>query len=135
MRYQLNPHFLFNALNSISALIVTGRNKDAEAMTDKLSSFLRSSLNADPTALIPLEEELALTEEYLEIESVRFGERLDDHRRLQRPTPARRWCRASWSSRWSRMRSSMASPVERAGRDRDHAAIEGGGLRSRSPTA
>ena len=77
MRYQLNPHFLFNSLNSISALIVTGRNKDAEAMTDKLSSFLRTSLNADPAELIPLDAELALTEEYLEIESVRFGERLD----------------------------------------------------------
>ncbi|MFN3727291.1 MAG: sensor histidine kinase [Allosphingosinicella sp.] len=77
LRYQLNPHFLFNALNSISALIVTQRNEDAERMTDKLSSFLRSSLNADPGELIPLEEELALTEEYLDIESVRFGERLD----------------------------------------------------------
>jgi sensor histidine kinase YesM len=76
LRYQLNPHFLFNSLNSISALIVTGRNKDAEAMTNRLSAFLRSSLNADPTELIPLDEELALTEEYLDIESVRFGERL-----------------------------------------------------------
>jgi hypothetical protein len=76
LRYQLNPHFLFNALNSISALIVTQRNKDAEAMTDKLSSFLRTSLNADPAELVPLDEELALTEEYLAIESVRFGERL-----------------------------------------------------------
>jgi sensor histidine kinase YesM len=77
LRYQLNPHFLFNALNSISALIVTKRNEDAERMTDKLSSFLRTSLNADPGELVPLEEELALTEEYLDIESVRFGERLD----------------------------------------------------------
>lgn len=76
LRYQLNPHFLFNALNSISALIVTNRNKDAEAMTDKLSSFLRTSLNADPAELVPLDEELALTEEYLAIESVRFGDRL-----------------------------------------------------------
>jgi sulfur relay (sulfurtransferase) DsrF/TusC family protein len=76
LRYQLNPHFLFNSLNSISALIVTGRNKDAEAMTNRLSGFLRSSLYADPTGLIPLDEELALTEEYLDIESVRFGERL-----------------------------------------------------------
>jgi LytS/YehU family sensor histidine kinase len=42
-----------------------------------LSSFLRSSLNADPGELIPLEEELALTEEYLDIESVRYGERLE----------------------------------------------------------
>ena len=77
LRYQLNPHFLFNALNSISALIVTKRNDDAERMTDKLSSFLRTSLNADPGELVPLEDELALTEEYLDIESVRFGERLD----------------------------------------------------------
>jgi signal transduction histidine kinase len=77
LRYQLNPHFLFNALNSISALIVTHRNEDAERMTDKLSTFLRSSLNADPGQLIPLEEELALSEEYLDIESVRFGDRLD----------------------------------------------------------
>lgn len=76
LRYQLNPHFLFNALNSISALIVTKRNSEAELMTDKLSGFLRSSLNADPGELIPLEEELALTEEYLDIESVRFGDRL-----------------------------------------------------------
>jgi lipoprotein signal peptidase len=77
LRYQLNPHFLFNALNSISALIVTRRNEDAERMTEKLSSFLRTSLNADPGELVPLEEELALIEEYLDIESVRFGERLN----------------------------------------------------------
>jgi hypothetical protein len=76
LRYQLNPHFLFNALNSISALIVTKRNDDAEEMTEKLSSFLRSSLNAEPSELIPLDEEFALTEEYLSIESVRFGDRL-----------------------------------------------------------
>jgi sensor histidine kinase YesM len=76
LRYQLNPHFLFNSLNSISALIVTGRNKDAESMTNRLSAFLRTSLNANPTELVPLEEELAITEEYLDIESVRFGERL-----------------------------------------------------------
>ena len=77
LRYQLNPHFLFNALNSISALIVTRRNEEAELMTDKLSRFLRSSLNAEPGELIPLDEELSLTEEYLDIESVRFGDRLD----------------------------------------------------------
>lgn len=79
LRYQLNPHFLFNSLNSISALIVTKRNGEAELMTDKLSSFLRSSLNAEPGELIPLDEELSLTEEYLDIESVRFGDRLDVH--------------------------------------------------------
>jgi hypothetical protein len=77
LRYQLNPHFLFNSLNSISALIVTHRNEDAEKMTEKLSSFLRNSLSADPARLVPLEEELSLIEEYLDIEGVRFGERLD----------------------------------------------------------
>jgi signal transduction histidine kinase len=77
LRYQLNPHFLFNTLNSISSLIVTRRNEDAEHMTNKLSSFLRSSLTCDPAGLIPLDEELALIEEYLDIEAVRFGERLN----------------------------------------------------------
>ena len=77
LRYQLNPHFLFNTLNSISSLIVTRRNDDAEQMTSKLSSFLRSSLTCDPAGLVPLEEELALIEEYLDIEGVRFGNRLD----------------------------------------------------------
>ena len=77
LRYQLNPHFLFNTLNSISSLIVTRRNDDAEQMTNKLSSFLRSSLTCDPAGLIPLDEELALIEEYLDIEAVRFGQRLN----------------------------------------------------------
>jgi hypothetical protein len=77
LRYQLNPHFLFNTLNSISSLIVTRRNEDAEQMTNKLSSFLRASLTCDPGGLIPLEEELSLIEEYLDIEGVRFGKRLN----------------------------------------------------------
>jgi hypothetical protein len=76
LRFQLNPHFLFNTLNAISSMIVTGRNRDAEDMTDRLSSFLRASLSSDPTALVPLETELALIEEYLEIEAIRFGDRL-----------------------------------------------------------
>jgi sensor histidine kinase YesM len=76
LRYQLNPHFLFNTLNAISAMIVTRRNEDAEEMTNRLSSFLRGSLQSDPGALIPLESELSLIEEYLEIESIRFGDRL-----------------------------------------------------------
>jgi hypothetical protein len=76
LRYQLNPHFLFNTLNAISAMIVTRRNEEAELMTDKLSSFLRASLASDPTELVPLEQELTLIEDYLEIESIRFGDRL-----------------------------------------------------------
>jgi hypothetical protein len=76
LRYQLNPHFLFNTLNAISSMIVTRRNDDAEVMTNKLCSFLRASLSSDPTELVPLETELGLIEDYLEIESTRFGERL-----------------------------------------------------------
>lgn len=76
LRYQLNPHFLFNTLNAISAMIVTRRNEEAELMTDKLSSFLRASLASDPTDLVPLDQELSLMDDYLEIESIRFGERL-----------------------------------------------------------
>lgn len=76
LRYQLNPHFLFNTLNAISAMIVTKRNEEAELMTDKLSSFLRASLASEPTDLVPLDQELTLIEDYLEIESIRFGDRL-----------------------------------------------------------
>ena len=76
LRLQLNPHFLFNTLNAISSMIITRRNDDAEQMTDKLSSFLRASLACDPSELVPVEEELGLTGDYLEIEAVRFGDRL-----------------------------------------------------------
>ncbi len=76
LRLQLNPHFLFNTLNAISSLIITRRNADAEQMTDKLSSFLRASLACDPAQLVLVEDELELTGEYLEIEAVRFGDRL-----------------------------------------------------------
>lgn len=79
LRFQLNPHFLFNtlnALNAISSLIVTHRNDEAERMTMKLSEFLRLSLEADPDAEVTLDEELANTQSYLEIEGVRFPDRL-----------------------------------------------------------
>jgi len=76
LRFQLNPHFLFNTLNAISSMIVTRRNAEAEQMTERLSSFLRASLASDPMEMVPLEEEFALIEEYLDIETVRFEERL-----------------------------------------------------------
>jgi sensor histidine kinase YesM len=76
LRYQLNPHFLFNTLNAVSSAVITGRNQVAEAMLEKLSEFLRVTLAADPEALIPLEDELATLQAYLEIESVRFRDRL-----------------------------------------------------------
>lgn len=77
LRYQLNPHFLFNTLNAISSLIVTRDYADADAMLAKLSEFLRATLSAEPEGLIELEDELATLQHYLEIESVRFGERLE----------------------------------------------------------
>ena len=72
LRYQVNPHFLFNTLNSISALILDGRNGEAEAMVRKLSAFFRTTLAADPLDAIRLDEEIALQRAYLEIEQIRF---------------------------------------------------------------
>jgi hypothetical protein len=76
LRYQLNPHFLFNTLNAISSMVVTGRNQAAEGMLDKLCEFLRTTLSGRPEALVPLEDELATIASYLEIEAFRLRERL-----------------------------------------------------------
>lgn len=76
LRYQLNPHFLFNTLNAVSSAVITGRNAEAESMLEKLAEFLRVTLAADPEGLIPLEDEFATIQAYLEIESVRFRDRL-----------------------------------------------------------
>lgn len=76
LRYQLNPHFLFNTLNAVSSSVITGRNEEAESMLARLADFLRLTLGADPQAMIPLEDELAALQAYLEIESVRFRDRL-----------------------------------------------------------
>lgn len=76
LRYQVNPHFLFNTLNSLSALVLTGRNQQAEAMIQTISTFYRRSLADDPTADVPLAEEFALQRLYLDVEGVRFPERL-----------------------------------------------------------
>ena len=76
LRYQVNPHFLFNTLNSLSALVMTGRRADAEAMIQTLSHFYRTSLADDPTADVQLSEEVRLQQLYLDIEAVRFPKRL-----------------------------------------------------------
>ncbi|MCJ8159294.1 sensor histidine kinase [Sphingomonas sp. LaA6.9] len=76
LRYQLNPHFLFNTLNALSSLVVTRRNDDAEAMLSRLSDFLRATLAGDPEGPTTLEDELATLQTYLEVESIRFGDRL-----------------------------------------------------------
>ncbi len=76
LRYQVNPHFLFNTLNSLSSLVITGRNREAEEMIMNLATFFRSSLSGDPTMDVPLEDEIALQQLYLAIEAVRFPDRL-----------------------------------------------------------
>ncbi len=76
LRYQVNPHFLFNALNSLSALVMTGKASRAEAMIQTLSNFYRHSLADDPTSDVTLEDEIDLQRLYLTIEEVRFPERL-----------------------------------------------------------
>ena len=79
LRYQVNPHFLFNAFNSLSAMVMTGKVERAEAMIQNLSNFYRRSLAEDPTSELSLREEFALQEDYLDIEAVRFPRRLRTH--------------------------------------------------------
>ena len=76
LRYQINPHFLFNTLNSLSSLVLTERTDTAERMIMNLSTFFRTTLSADPTADVSLEEEIKLQRLYLDIEQIRFPDRL-----------------------------------------------------------
>jgi two-component system LytT family sensor kinase len=76
LQSQLQPHFLFNTLNAISTLVVERQNSDAARMIARLSDFLRLTLETSSTPEIPLAEELEFVRRYLEIEQVRFGNRL-----------------------------------------------------------
>lgn len=76
LRYQLNPHFLFNTLNAISTLVLAEANDRANEMLTKLSKFLRYSLDHSPLDRVSLSHELETSKLYLDIEKVRFGERL-----------------------------------------------------------
>src|SRR6202049_3446953 len=75
LKAQINPHFLFNSLNSISALTSIDANR-AREMCILLADFLRMTLGLGEKALVPLREELELLQRFLAIEKVRFGERL-----------------------------------------------------------
>jgi len=77
LRYQVNPHFLFNTLNSLSSLVMSGRSDRAEDMLMALSTFFRTSLSMDPSVDVSLSEEIGLQRLYLEIEKVRFPDRLE----------------------------------------------------------
>ncbi len=76
LRYQLNPHFLFNTLNAISTLILDGQGKVANQAVGRLSEFLRHTLDQDPMKKVTLRQELDALDLYLGIEKLRFGDRL-----------------------------------------------------------
>ena len=76
LRYQLNPHFLFNTLNAINALIRSADPRQAEKMITQLSRFLRHSLDSNPDQNVSLKQELDTLMLFLDIEKTRFGERL-----------------------------------------------------------
>jgi signal transduction histidine kinase len=76
LRYQVNPHFLFNTLNSLSALVMTGKLERAEMMIQTISRFYRHSLASEPTSDVALMDEFDLQKLYLDIEAVRFPTRL-----------------------------------------------------------
>jgi len=82
LRYQLHPHFLFNTLNAISALIVSQRNREATRMVTRLAEFLRATLEENGKHEHSLAEELALTDTYLNIEKSRLGDRLQVDMRI-----------------------------------------------------
>ncbi len=76
LRYQINPHFLFNTLNSISTLVLLKQTEPANAMLSRLATFLRYTLVNEPTAEVTLEQEVETLKLYLEIEKMRFEDRL-----------------------------------------------------------
>jgi two-component system LytT family sensor kinase len=76
LRYQLNPHFLFNTLNAISTLILDNRNRVANSAVTGLSEFLRYTLDQDPMKKVTVAQEVEALNLYLDIEKMRFGSRL-----------------------------------------------------------
>jgi sensor histidine kinase YesM len=86
LRYQLNPHFLFNTLNSISTLVLLKQTERANAMLARLSSFLRYTLVNEPASKVTLAQEVETLKLYLEIEKMRFEDRLRPHFRVDADT-------------------------------------------------
>jgi len=76
LRYQLNPHFLFNSLNAVSTLVLEGNAPAATRMLAQIGELLRTTLDGEARAEIPFSEEIALTGQYLAIEQIRLGDRL-----------------------------------------------------------
>ena len=76
LRYQINPHFLFNSLNAVSTLVTERRNDEAARMLSRVSDFLRLTLTSPVRDEVALADEVDFVRRYLEIEQVRFGDRL-----------------------------------------------------------
>ena len=74
LRWHLHPHFLFNALNTVSTLVISGNARGAENALTLISRYLRSALDQRADSMVPLSSELDMLERYLEIEKLRFGE-------------------------------------------------------------
>jgi len=83
LRYQLNPHFLFNTLNSISTLVLLKQTEPANAMLTRLSSFLRHTLVNEPSGKVTVAEEVETLKLYLGIERMRFEQRLRTEFRIE----------------------------------------------------
>ncbi|MBW3166960.1 sensor histidine kinase [Qipengyuania flava] len=83
LRYQLNPHFLFNTLNSISTLVLLKQSETANAMLTRLSSFLRHTLVTQPGGKVTVAQEIETLQLYLGIEQMRFEERLRSDFRVE----------------------------------------------------
>jgi signal transduction histidine kinase len=86
LRYQLNPHFLFNTLNSISTLVLLKQTEPANAMLSRLSSFLRYTLVSEPSSKVTVAQEVETLKLYLDIERMRFEERLRTTFRIDEET-------------------------------------------------
>jgi hypothetical protein len=106
LRYQLNPHFLFNSLNAVSTLVLDGNAPAATRMLAQIGDLLRSSLDSEVTAEVTLSQELVFTEGYLAIEQTRLGERLKIDMVFHWKR-GRHWCQACCCSRWLRTQCAM----------------------------
>ena len=129
LRYQLNPHFLFNTLNAISTLVLDNQNRTANLAVSRLSEFLRYTLDQDPMKKVTLRQELDALNLYLGIEKLRFGDRL----RLEFDVDERGGVRAralAAAAAAGRKRDQICDRAARPGRGgHRHRRLEGGGLR------
>ena len=87
LRYQLNPHFMFNTLNALNSLIVQRDGNAAEQLIEHLSTYLRHSLKNQHDNLVPLQQELDALQAYMAIQQIRFGSRLSLRWHMPEPLP------------------------------------------------